>query len=278
MSRLVIADSSCDMRTKPGELEIVPLTIMLGVDQYVDDENLHLETMLNQLREYKGPSSTACPSVQAWMNAYLKADECFVVTMTSALSGTYNSARVASEMCLQEFPEKKIALFDSLSTGEEMELLVEKLNEWIADNKPFEEIERLGADYLASTHLLFMLKSLHNLASNGRVSKLIASAFDVLGMRMVAMASPEGTIKPIAQCRGDRRAFEKMMSSLQSMGFNGGRIRIGNVLNDDGAQKFKDMVLAKWPGSDVKVYPSTGLCSYYAERGGLMIGFETSAH
>ncbi|NCB34106.1 MAG: DegV family EDD domain-containing protein, partial [Erysipelotrichia bacterium] len=167
MSRLVIADSSCDMRTKPGELEIVPLTIMLGVDQYVDDENLHLETMLNRLREYKGPSSTACPSVQSWLNAYLKADECFVVTMTSGLSGTYNSARVASDMCLQEFPDKKIVLFDTLSTGEEMVLLIEKLNEWIAENKTFEEIQRLGTDYLSTTHLMFMLKSLHNLASNG---------------------------------------------------------------------------------------------------------------
>ena len=278
MNRLVIADSSCDLGSTPGSLQVVPLTISLGTDSFVDDSNLNLGDLLNTMKEYKGKSSTACPSVQAWMSAFLHADEVFVVTMTSVLSGTYNSARVASEMCAQEFPDKKIALFDTLSTGPEMVLLIEQIQKWISEQVSFEEIKTKAEAYMKSTHLLFTLKSLHNLAANGRVSKLIASAFDVLGMRMLAIASPEGTIKPLFQCRGDRRALEKMMDYLKAEGYCGGKVRISHVLNAEGAEKLKAHIIGMWPTADVKVYPTTGLCSYYAEQGGLLVGFETNLH
>ena len=276
MKRLVIADSSCDLRSEPDHLEIVPLTIKVGDQDFVDDSKLDLEKMLKALSTYVGKSSTACPSVQSWIDEFNKADECFAVTMTSALSGTYNSARVASEMCLQKNPDKKITIFDTLSTGPEMALIIEKLQELLKNSLPFKEIMDKVNEYLKHTHLLFTLKSLHNLAANGRVNKIVADVFDLLNMRMIAIASPEGTIKPLIKCRGSNHALSRMIEYLKKEGYDGGKIRISYVSNPEDSEKLKQEILNIWPNADVLVRPSTGLCSFYAEKGGILVGFESA--
>jgi DegV family protein with EDD domain len=276
MNRLVIADSSCDLKAKDN-LEIVPLTILVGDQTFVDDSNLDLDIFVNTLRRHNGETSTACPSVQTWNDQYEKADECFVVTMTSTLSGTYNSARVAAEMCQQDHPDKKIALFDTLSTGPEMVLLIEQIQKWITENLTFEQIKAAGTEYLKRTHLLFTLKSLHNLSANGRVPKIVASAFDLLNMRMIGVASPEGTIKPLFQCRGDRRALSKLIGYMKSEGYDGGKVRISHVLDPSVAENVKTQILSEWKNADILYYSTAGLCSFYAERGGMLVGFESAA-
>ncbi|MBF4213601.1 6-phosphogluconate dehydratase, partial [Pseudomonas donghuensis] len=74
------------------------------------------------------------------------------------------------------------------------------------EGKSFDEICKAGQDYLASTHLLFILRSIHNLAQNGRVSKLAAGAVGILGIQILAKASEQGTIEPVEKCRGDKKA------------------------------------------------------------------------
>ena len=111
--------------------------------------------------------------------------------MTSALSGTYNSARVAMEMVKAEHPEKKIDLLDSLSTGPEMRLLVEKLEELIQDaSLDFDAVCAKIREYKTHTKLFYVLQSLHNMAENGRVSKLVAGAVDILGMTIGDLFDP----------------------------------------------------------------------------------------
>ena len=80
--------------------------------------------MLDYLAEYKGRSYTACPSVDGWLEAFKGADEIYVVTITSSLSGAYNAAMAARELYLQAHEEAKVAVFDSLSTGPEMLLIL----------------------------------------------------------------------------------------------------------------------------------------------------------
>jgi DegV family protein with EDD domain len=275
MKRLIAADSSCDMKEIPGVLAIAPLTIQLGDKDFVDDKNLNTEILMEAIQAHKGRSSTACPNVQAWADAFLQADETFVVTMTSALSGTYNSARVAMEMVKAEHPEKKIDLLDSLSTGPEMRLLVEKLEELIQDaSLDFDAVCVKIREYKTHTKLFYVLQSLHNMAENGRVSKLVAGAVDILGMRIIATASREGTVQSLSKCRGDRHAMEKLLVHLEEAGYSGGRFRIGHIGNPEGAKRLEDAILSRWPQAQVLCYPSGGLCTYYAEKGGLMIGAE----
>ena len=276
VEKLVIADSSCDLRSEPEKLEVVPLTIKVGDQDFIDDDNLDLNKMLEALNTYSGKTSTSCPSVQSWVDEFNKADECFAVTMTSALSGTYNSARVASEMCIQKDPKKKITIFDTLSTGPEMALIIEKIQELIKNNISFNKIGEIINEYLKKTHLLFTLKSLHNLAANGRVNNIIADVFDLLNMRMIAIASPEGTIKPLFKCRGSKNALSKMIDYLKKEGYVGGKIRISYVVDSEDSDKLKQEILTEWPNADIVTRPTTGLCSYYAEKGGILVGFESA--
>ena len=179
----LIADSSANLTMLEGvTYQSVPMTIRAGERDFVDDETLDTHELLDYLAAHNGKSGTACPSLDGWLKAFEGADEIFVITITSSLSGTCASAMAARDVYLQSHPEVKIHIFDTLSTGPEMQLLAEKLAELHAKGLPFDVICEKAQEYLATTHLFFSLKSLHNLAQNGRVSKIAAGAIGILGI------------------------------------------------------------------------------------------------
>lgn len=273
----LIADSSSDRPAIAGaEVQYVPLVVSTDHVHFVDDETLDVRQMLDTLSGHRGRSYTACPSVDGWLTAFEGGDEIYAVTITSALSGSYNAAMAARELYLQEHPEAKVAVFDSLSTGPELRLILEKLRDLTAQGLPFEQVEAQTREYMHHTRLLFSLQSLHNMAQNGRVSKVAAAAVGVLGIRIVGTASAEGTLQQLNKCRGDRKALPELLEHMQKAGFHGGKVRITHVNNPTLAGTFLEQLKAAWPEADASIAPSSGLCSYYAEEGAIMVGFEGS--
>ena len=275
MKRKIVADSSCDMWELNGvDFAVAPMTISTDNKHYVDNQELDVRLMSEDLAKYKGVSHTACPSVGSWLDCYEGFDEVFVITLTGAMSGTYNSAMTAKGIYEEENENVKVHVFDSLSTGPEMRLLIEKLKEMIDEDLPFEEIVEKGQDYLNHTRLFFALKSLHNFAMNGRVSKAVASAIGVLNISIFATASEEGTIQQISKCRGEKKVVKSMIEHLENAGYHGGKVRISHADNLKLAHNVKDKILELYPNADIIVYPMGGLCTYYAEIGGLLVGCE----
>lgn len=275
MKRKIVADSSCDMWELNGvDFAVAPITISTDNKHYVDNQELDVHLMSEELAKYKGVSHTACPSVGSWLDCYEGYDEVFVVTLTGAMSGTYNSAMTAKGIYEEENENVKVHVFDSLSTGPEMRLLIEKLKEMIDEDLPFEEIVEKGQDYLNHTRLFFALKSLHNFAMNGRVSKAVASAIGVLNISIFATASEEGTIQQISKCRGEKKVVKSMIEHLEDAGYHGGKVRISHADNLKLAHNVRDKILELYPNADIIVYPMGGLCTYYAEIGGLLVGCE----
>lgn len=275
MKRKIVADSSCDMWELNGvDFAVAPMTISTDNKHYVDNQELDVHLMSEELAKYKGVSHTACPSVGSWLDCYEGYDEVFVVTLTGAMSGTYNSAMTAKGIYEEENENVKVHVFDSLSTGPEMRLLIEKLKEMIEEDLPFEEIVEKGQDYLNHTRLFFALKSLHNFAMNGRVSKAVASAIGVLNISIFATASEEGTIQQISKCRGEKKVVKSMIEHLENAGYHGGKVRISHADNLKLAHNVRDKILELYPNADIIVYPMGGLCTYYAEKGGLLVGCE----
>lgn len=275
MKRKIVADSSCDMwELNDVDFAVAPLTISTDNKHYVDNQELDVHLMSEELAKYKGVSHTACPSAGAWLDCYEGYDEVFVVTLTGAMSGTYNSAMAAKGIYEEENDNVKVHVFDSLSTGPEMRLLIEKLKEMIEEDLPFEEIVEKGQDYLKHTRLFFALKSLHNFAMNGRVSKTVASAIGVLNISIFATASEEGTIQQISKCRGEKKVVKSMIEHLENAGYHGGKVRISHADNLKLAHNVRDKILELYPHADIIVYPMGGLCTYYAEIGGLLVGCE----
>lgn len=275
MKRKIVADSSCDIWELNGvDFAVAPMTISTDNKHYVDNQELDVHLMSEELAKYKGVSHTACPSVGSWLDCYEGYDEVFVVTLTGAMSGTYNSAMTAKGIYEEENENVKVHVFDSLSTGPEMRLLIEKLKEMIEEDLTFEEIVEKGQDYLNHTRLFFALKSLHNFAMNGRVSKAVASAIGVLNISIFATASEEGTIQQISKCRGEKKVVKSMIEHLENAGYHGGKVRISHADNLKLAHNVRDKILELYPHADIIVYPMGGLCTYYAEIGGLLVGCE----
>lgn len=275
MKRKIVADSSCDMWELNGvDFAVAPMTISTDNKHYVDNQELDVHLMSEELAKYKGVSHTACPSVGSWLDCYEGYDEVFVVTLTGAMSGTYNSAMTAKGIYEEENENVKVHVFDSLSTGPEMRLIIEKLKEMIEEDLPFEEIVEKGQDYLNHSRLFFALKSLHNFAMNGRVSKTVASAIGVLNISIFATASEEGTIQQISKCRGEKKVVKSMIEHLENAGYHGGKVRISHADNLKLAHSVRDKILELYPHADIIVYPMGGLCTYYAEKGGLLVGCE----
>ena len=275
MKRKIVADSSCDIWELNGvDFAVAPITISTDNKHYVDNQELDVHLMSEELAKYKGVSHTACPSVGSWLDCYEGFDEIFVITLTGAMSGTYNSAMTAKGIYEEENENVKVHVFDSLSTGPEMRLLIEKLKEMIEEDLPFEEIVEKGQDYLKHSRLFFALKSLHNFAMNGRVSKTVASAIGVLNISIFATASEKGTIQQISKCRGEKKVVKSMIEHLEDAGYHGGKVRISHADNLKLAHNVRDKILELYPNADIIVYPMGGLCTYYAEKGGLLVGCE----
>ena len=272
----IIADSSANIPALAGaSYQSVPMTIRAGERDFVDDETLDTHELLDYLAAHNGKSGTACPSLDVWLKAFEGADEIFVITITSSLSGTCASAMAARDVYLQSHPDTKIHVFDTLSTGPEMQLLAERIAALYAMGLSFDVICEKAREYLATTHLLFRLKSLHNLAQNGRVSKLTAGAVGILGIQILSTASSEGTIQPVEKCRGEKKTREAMVQHILDAGYRGGKVHIHHAENPDAAGALAASLRERFPEADIEILPCAGLCSYYAERGGVIVGFET---
>lgn len=277
MAYRIAVDSSANLPTLDGvDFANAPLTIITDERQFVDDQNIDLDGMIRYLAAYKGRSGTSCPNVGDWLNAFGDAQGVFVVTITSALSGSCGSALQAKDVYLQMHPDRKVCVLDSLSTGPEMGLIALKLRELINAGLDFDQIETQIRDYMANhSHLIFVLKSLNNMSRNGRVSPIVAKAVGLLGIHIVGIASDTGTLQSLHKTRGEKSAVKLMLDEMKKRGFTGGKVRIDHCQNSSGAVAFADLIRAEFPGCEIHVGETTGLCSFYAEVGGLMVGYES---
>lgn len=275
MSIKIIADSSSDVYTlADGIYESVPLKIITDEREYIDDKNADVAEMANYLSNYKGKSSTACPAPGDWLKAFGKYKKIICVTITSNLSGSYNAAMVAKQQYEEENPDSEVFIVDSLSAGPELGLIIEKIQEYIKEGNPFETIKEKIMQYKEKTSLIFTLESLNNLANNGRVSRTVAALAGILGIRLVGKASDEGTLEPLDKVRGEKKALNALIKLMQEMGYKGGKVRINHCFNLEAAQKLKSLIEEKLAGKDIKIAQTGALCSFYAEKGGMLIGFE----
>ena len=271
----IVADSSADVTALSGApFEVAPLKIVTAQKEYVDDATLDVYGMVNDLQSYKGRSSTSCPNPEDWLRAFGDAEWVFCVTITATLSGSYNAATVAKAQYEEAHPERRVFVLNSLTAGPEIALMIDKLRELILAGKGFDEVAESVTAYAQSTGLLFMLESMKNLANNGRVSPLVAKMAGLLGIRVVGKASDKGDLQPLNKCRGERKALETIAEHAKALGFRGGRMRIAHCFNEGAATTLRDLILKEFPKAQVLLYPCRGLCSFYAERGGLLVGCE----
>lgn len=272
---IIVSDSSCDVCSL-GDVKFksVPLEIYTDEKRFIDDSSINVESMIDYLSKYKGRSYTACPGVDKWIEAFDEEDEVYVVTMTSKLSGTYNSAQCAKGLYQEERPNAKVLVVDSLSTSSEQLLVIEKIKELKEHGKTFEEVEKEIKLYQQKTHLFFAFESLNNFAQNGRLPKILASAIGTFGITIIGTASEEGDVKPVGKARGKKKVIDIIINKMKDVDFKEGRVYVSHVENEELAKLFSDKVKELFPKANIQIRPARGLVSYYAEKGGLVVGCE----
>lgn len=274
----IVADSAANLYSLTDvNYEVAPLRIVTDSKEYVDNADLDVAAMVSELSSYKGRSGTACPGVGDWLEAFGDSDIVYCVTIISTLSGSYNAAMIAKQQYEEENPGKKVFVLDSFSAGPEIKLHIEKIRELVLAGKDFDTVCKEVTEYKEQhTALIFSLESLHNLANNGRISHAVAKIAGLMGIRMVGDVSEEGQLHPTDKCRGEKKTLTEIYRNMKRLGYNGGKLLIDHCYNEGLSLKLKETTLAEFPQAEVVIAPTGGLCSFYAEKGGLMIGFETN--
>ena len=271
----IVSDSSSNIFHIEGvNYTTVPLKIVAGQKEYVDNAALNVRGMVDDLKSYKGKSGSSCPNAQEWLEAFGDAEMVFGVTISRNLSGSYNAAQQAAQDFAEEHPDAKIHIFDTLSAGPEMAMVTEKIVELLNKGLSFEEIVAGVREYQNHCHILFCLESMNNLARNGRVNPAVAKIASVLGIRACGDAQ-NGQIVPSQKPRGQKKATEVLASMIRERGFtNDSWLRIAHCFGETQAQLLIDAVKKDFPNARYTIEPTGALCSFYAEEGGLIIAME----
>ena len=271
----IVTDSAADIKALDGiDFASVPLKIITDEREYVDDISLDVVDMLAGMKKYKGRSRSSCPNTQEFLSAFGDAENIFCITITSNLSGSFNAAVIAAKNYTDEHPDRHVHVIDSLSTGPENALIIEKLRELILSGKDFDTVRSEIIGYHQHTRLIFALESMNNLANNGRVSPIVAKMAGILGIRAVGRASDVGTLEMTSKNRGMQNTVSQILNDMISEGYSGGRVKIHHADNTAAAELMKSRITEKFPGAAIDVALTGGLCSFYAEQGGLLVGFE----
>ena len=276
MDYKIIADSCCDvteeMKKETG-VEIVPLTMRIDDKEYIDDHTLNIKDYLKDMKNSKSAPKTSCPSIQDFLDRFRDKDNIFVVTLASSLSGTYNSAMQAKAIIQEEFKNKFIHIFDSMSAviGETMVHL--KIHECLKRNLRNTEVVERVSKYIKEMKTFFLLENLDNLIKSGRINPLIAKAANILNIKPI-MGDDNGNIRLVDKVRGYERAFKRLVDIIGE----GSRLEekvlgIAHCNCIERAVRFKEEVMKKYPFRDIKVVEMAGVSSAYANQGGLVIAF-----
>ena len=140
MSYKIVGDSCTEL---PMDLKRdehfcrVPLTLQIGEESFIDDETFSQKIFLQRMKESSECARSACPSPDAFIQAFEGADEIFVITLSSKLSGSYNSAELARAIYLENHPNKKIEVIPGNG-----DLDISPVSDYIDIEKPKDEKEK----------------------------------------------------------------------------------------------------------------------------------------
>lgn len=271
----ILADSASDLTNayindENIAFKVVPLTILANNNEYVDDDNIDIDAMLNDMHACK-KNTSACPAPQSFLQEFDNAEYTFVVTITSKLSGCYNAAVVAKNS--YDKPDN-IFVIDSKATGGTEILLVDRLVKLIKSGLSYEEICQKIIEYRDKKSLFFILQKFENLINNGRMSKIAGLIANTLVIRPICIAK-EGEIAILKKVMGIKNAFSKLVQLIkerfQEEPENREKLIITHCKNEEDANFLKEEIAKVCDFKEIEVRPMRGLCSFYALEKGLIL-------
>ena len=278
MSYRIIGDSCTDLTDEMKKCDnicLVPLTLQIDDEEIVDDDTFDQAYVLGQMKKSKKCLKSSCPSPEAYKKLYDGADDIYVITLSSQLSGSYNSAELAKSIYLEEYPEKNILIIDSRSASIAQTLIAKRLRELLEEGKDFREASDLILKYRDELNTKFVLESLEVLRKNGRLSTVKAVLCETLNIKAVMTALPNGTIDKADQARGMKKALERMALAVSKDAVNPSEKTLGlaHCNNYDMALYAKEVIMEKVPFKDAVIVDTAGISTFYANDGGVIVSY-----
>ena len=279
---MILADSCCDLSPellKKTQARVAPLTITIDDTHYVDDGTVDIPPYLAAMKASKNPVRSACPSPDLYAEDIKAADDdCFIITLSSKLSGSHKAAVLGVQLAEEDMPEKKVHVFDSESASAGETYLALMIHDLIAAGKSFEQIVETVEEKIRSMHTLFVLDSLDNLVKNGRISKAVALLANVLSIRLLMSDDGHGAIKNISKARGIKGALTQMVETCrkhtEGLAAASQRLVISYCNCPERARQVRDMIREKCPAiGEIVMTPTSALSSMYANDGGVVIAY-----
>lgn len=277
MSYKIVLDSCGEL---PAELmqderfERVPLTLEVGDERIPDDENFDQADFLRKVAKCPKCPKSACPSPERYMESYheTSAEHVYVVTLSSPLSGSYNSAELGKRLYLEKYGQKQIHVIDSRSaSGGETQLAL-KLVDLEEAGLPFEEIVRQIEAYRDSVQTYFVLDNLETLRKNGRMSGIKAFVASTLNIKPV-MGAEKGEIILRSQTVGLKKALRKLaeLAAAEVENPQERRLIITHCNAPERAAQVKTLILEQTAFRECIVMDMRGISSLYANDGGVIV-------
>lgn len=276
MEYKLVVDSCCELIPdfQSLEAESAPLSMMLDGVNYTDDEHLDRNHFIRAMRASKTIAKSACPSPDLFAEKFRKGKNVFAVTLSSKLSGSYNSALIGAKLAAEDCPERKIHVFDSLSASAGEIAVGLKIKECIEQKMDFDSIVKTVTKFIGEMKTFFILDTLDTLIKAGRMSRIAGYAASMMSLRPI-MSSDKGTIKLCEKTRGSVRAFTRLVDLIgeSCTNFAERTLVITHCNNERQAHFIKAEATRRFPFKDVKVTSTGGLSTMYANEGGVIIAF-----
>ena len=278
MSFHIVCDSCTDLTEedlKKGCYTLVPLTLLVDGEEIIDDETFDQADFLAKVAASKESVKSACPAPESYMEAYSKADDIYVVTLSAELSGSYNSAVLGKNLYEEENGTKNIHIVNSKGAATTQVLIARKLNEYASQGMPFEEVVDKIEEYTTSLRTYFVLETLEVLRKNGRLSRLSATIAGALNIKPVMIGTRDGVIQKAAQARGMKKALAKMVEHMGSEGrdLTGRQFVISHCNCYERAVYVKELIKKHLHAEDVDIVDTKGVSSLYACDGGIIVSY-----
>lgn len=277
MNYKIVVDSCGELPGKlkeSGHFENVPLEMFVDDYRIVDDETFDQADFLRRVAASPNSPKSTCPSPERYMSAFdCEAGHVYAVTLSSQLSGSYNSAEIGRKLYLEEKGEKQIHVFDSRSASVGETLIAMKIQEYEERGLAFEEVVEKVEAFIIGMNTSFVLENLETLRKNGRLSNMKAFVAGALNIKPVMAGTAEGAICQIGQARGIGKAVDKMIHDLLSKTVNPQdkifAISHCNCLKraEEAAEKVRKLAEFK----EIFVIDTAGISSMYANDGGIIM-------
>ncbi|MCR5143689.1 MAG: DegV family protein [Lachnospiraceae bacterium] len=259
---------------KTGKFINVPLTLEVDGVEIVDDETFDQADFLKRVAASPTSPKSACPSPDAYMKAMdCEADNIYVITLSSQLSGSYNSACLAKDLFLEDHEDKNVAVIDSKSASIGETLIGIKISEFEEKGMSFDEVVKAAEDYVASQHTFFVLESLETLRKAGRLGHLKALIASTLNIKPVMGSTDEGNIQQLGQTRGIVKALDQMVTHMLEVTENTAEkiLAISHCNCPQRALQLKEKLEKRASFKEIYIIDTNGVSSMYANDGGVIM-------